>query len=70
MIEFVKKLKNALNGVNNVAARKREMTVGPTWEVNPVFWAREEKGEGWNPKEERRDVLERKRVKIEREKAI
>ena len=56
--------------MNKVAAKKSDTTVGPTWEVKPVFSAREERGEEWNPKEERREVFERKRVKIERENAI
>jgi hypothetical protein len=49
-------------GLNRLAARRREMMVGPLEEG--------ERREGEKPKEERREWLERKRVKVEREKAV
>jgi hypothetical protein len=60
VIELVMKWSTALIGANKVAASRREMIVGPP----PV------EEEGGKPNAERRGELERKRVKVRREKAV
>lgn len=84
VIVLVTNDRNADKGVNKVEARKSEMTVGPgpppvlvapsTTPLDTIFETTEEdegeEEEEVKPKEDRREAFDRKRTKIEREKAI